>query len=111
MVTAHITKRPKMAETAELLSDFVVLTSDNPRTEDPETILDDVEKGFKDNKDYIRVTDRERAIEDAVSMANENDIILIAGKGHENYQIIGREKIHCDDREIAGKYIENKLNK
>ena len=105
------TKRPKMAETAELLSDFVVLTSDNPRTEDPETILDDVEKGFKDNKDYIRVTDRERAIEDAVSMANENDIILIAGKGHENYQIIGREKIHCDDREIAGKYIENKINK
>ncbi|OQY41418.1 MAG: UDP-N-acetylmuramoyl-L-alanyl-D-glutamate--2,6-diaminopimelate ligase [Fusobacteriia bacterium 4572_74] len=105
------TKRPKMAETAELLSDFVVLTSDNPRTEDPESILNDVEKGFKRNKDYIRVAKRERAIAYAISMADKDDIILIAGKGHEDYQIIGREKIHFDDREIAGKYIEERLRK
>ena len=103
------TKRPRMAETAELFSDFVVLTSDNPRTEDPELILNDVEKGFKENKDYIRIADRERAIADAVSMADKDDIILIAGKGHEDYQIIGREKIHFDDRETAGKYIEMKI--
>ena len=105
------TKRPRMAETAELLSDFVVLTSDNPRTADPELILNDVEKGFKEAKDYIRIADRERAIADAVSMATKDDIILIAGKGHEDYQIIGREKIHFDDREIAGKYIEEKIKK
>ena len=105
------TKRPKMAGTAELLSDFVVLTSDNPRTADPEVILNDVEKGFKEAKDYIRIADRERAIADAVSMAIKDDIILIAGKGHEDYQIIGREKIHFDDREIAGKYIEMKIKK
>lgn len=103
------TKRPRMAEIAEKLSDFVVLTSDNPRTADPELILNDVEKGFKEAKDYIRIADRERAIADAVSMATKNDIILIAGKGHEDYQIIGREKIHFDDREIAGKYIEIKI--
>jgi len=105
------TKRPRMAETAELLSDFVVLTSDNPRTEDPELILNEVEKGFKKSKDYIRIADREKAIADAVSMVEENDIILIAGKGHEDYQIIGREKIHFDDREMAGGYIEKKLGK
>jgi UDP-N-acetylmuramoyl-L-alanyl-D-glutamate--2,6-diaminopimelate ligase len=105
------TKRPRMAEIAELLSDFVVLTSDNPRTEDPNLILNDVEKGFKKSKDYIRVADRESAIADAVSMADKDDIILIAGKGHEDYQIIGREKIHFDDKKIVGKYIEEKLNK
>jgi len=102
-------KRPKMAEIAELLSDFVVLTSDNPRTEDPNLILNDVEKGFKKFKDYIKVIDRENAIAEAVFMADKDDIILIAGKGHEDYQIIGREKIHFDDREIVGKYIEEKL--
>jgi UDP-N-acetylmuramoyl-L-alanyl-D-glutamate--2,6-diaminopimelate ligase len=105
------TKRPKMAKTAESLSDFVILTSDNPRTEDPELILNDVEKGFKGHEDYLRIADRERAIADAVSMAKSDDIILIAGKGHEDYQIIGREKINFDDREIAGKYIKVKLNK
>jgi len=105
------TKRPKMAEVAELFSDLVVLTSDNPRTEDPNLILNDVEKGFKKSKDYIRVIDREDAIGEAISMANKDDIILIAGKGHEDYQIIGREKNHFDDREVAGKYIEKKLKK
>jgi len=103
------TKRPKMAKVAEKLSDFVVLTSDNPRTEDPELILNDVEKGFVGKTEYIRIADRKRAIEDAVSIAVENDIILIAGKGHEDYQIIGREKIHFDDREIAGEAIIKKL--
>ena len=99
------TKRPKMAEVAGRLSDFVVLTSDNPRTEDPELILDDVEKGLQNGCEYIRIADRKRGIEDAVSRANTDDIILIAGKGHEDYQIIGREKIHFDDREIAGEAI------
>ena len=98
-----------MAKVAEKLSDFVVLTSDNPRTEDPELILNDVEKGFVGKTEYIRIADRKKAIEDAVSIAVENDIILIAGKGHEDYQIIGREKIHFDDREIAGEAIIKKL--
>ena len=104
------TKRPRMAEVAERLSDYVVLTSDNPRTEDPELILDDVEKGFLLGKKYIRIADRKRAIEDAISLATKDDIILIAGKGHEDYQIIGREKIHFDDREIAGEAIKNIKN-
>ena len=104
------TKRPRMAEVAERLSDYVVLTSDNPRTENPELILDDVEKGFLLGKKYIRIADRKRAIEDAISLATKDDIILIAGKGHEDYQIIGREKIHFDDREIAGEAIKNIKN-
>jgi len=103
------TKRPKMAKIAELFSNFIVLTSDNPRTEDPNLILNNVEKGLKKSKDYVRIIDRENAIAKAISMANKDDVILIAGKGHENYQIIGRKKNHFDDREIAKKYIEKKL--
>jgi UDP-N-acetylmuramoyl-L-alanyl-D-glutamate--2,6-diaminopimelate ligase len=99
------TKRPKMAEVAGRLSNFVILTSDNPRTEDPESILDEVEEGLEDGYEYVRVADRKMAIEDAVSRAKEDDIILIAGKGHEDYQIIGTEKIHFDDREVVGEAI------
>jgi UDP-N-acetylmuramoyl-L-alanyl-D-glutamate--2,6-diaminopimelate ligase len=94
-----------MAEVAGRLSNFVVLTSDNPRTEDPESILDEVEEGLEDGCEYVRVADRKKAIEDAVSRAEEDDIILIAGKGHEDYQIIGTEKIHFDDREVVGEAI------
>jgi len=98
------TKRPKMAEAAARLSDIVVLTSDNPRTEDPEKILDACEKGFGDftsysgSRGYIRIRDRRAAIEKAVALAASGDIVLIAGKGHETYQIIGTEKFPFDDR-------------
>lgn len=93
-------KRPVMAEVSERYSDLVIVTSDNPRTEDPNKIIDDIIKGFK-NKNYIVEIDRKEAIKKAVLKAEKDDIILIAGKGHETYQILGTTKIHFDDREIA----------
>lgn len=102
------TKRPLMGEIAERLADFVVLTSDNPRTESPSSILDDVQKGFKNPKAATLFVepDRERAIAKAISTALTGDIVLIAGKGHETYQIVGTRKLAFDDREIARKYLE-----
>lgn len=95
-------KRPLMAQISDQLSDVTILTSDNPRTENPETILDDMEAGLKEPIHlYRRILDRGEAIREAVRIAEENDVILIAGKGHENYQIIGRVKHHFDDREAA----------
>jgi UDP-N-acetylmuramoyl-L-alanyl-D-glutamate--2,6-diaminopimelate ligase len=95
-------KRPVMGRIAGELSDIVIATSDNPRTEDPEQILDDVEVGLRETgRAYERIADRRAAIHRAVAQANTGDLVLIAGKGHEDYQIIGREKIHFDDREVA----------
>ena len=96
------TKRPLMAKIAAQYSDVTVLTSDNPRTEDPEKILDDMESGIRDqNVTYERIVLRAEAIRYAILHAKEKDVILIAGKGHENYQIIGTTKYHFDDCEIA----------
>lgn len=94
-------KRPIMAQDAVNASDKVILTSDNPRHEDPEAILDDMEAGLSEEqkKAVLRITDRRQAIRTAVAIAQENDVILIAGKGHEDYQIIGDVKHHFDDRE------------
>ncbi len=102
-------KRKPMAETAEKLSDIVIVTSDNPRTEDPNKILEEVSSGLSSHKHSFVEIDREKAIEKAISIARKNDIVLIAGKGHEDYQIIGREKIYFDDKEVALKYIKNKI--
>ncbi|MGL5903155.1 MAG: UDP-N-acetylmuramoyl-L-alanyl-D-glutamate--2,6-diaminopimelate ligase [Cetobacterium sp.] len=93
-------KRPIMAKIAEKYSDIVIVTSDNPRTENSDDIISDIVKGFE-NKNYIVEIDRKEAIKKAVLKAEKNDIILIAGKGHETYQILGTTKIHFDDREIA----------
>ena len=97
------TKRPKMAQIAASLSDKVILTSDNPRTEDPLEILDDMEKGVEpqDYKKVLNVLNRRQAIKTAAQMARENDIILIAGKGHETYQEINGVRHDFDDRKIA----------
>jgi UDP-N-acetylmuramyl-tripeptide synthetase len=96
------TKRQPMGEVAGRYSDFVVLTSDNPRTEDPLRILDEIEIGLKQTDcPYVKNPDRREAIYAAVKSAHEGDLVLIAGKGHETYQIIGSEKFHFDDREIA----------
>lgn len=94
-------KRPVMAQEAVKASDKVILTSDNPRTEDPEAILDDMEAGLTDGqkRQVLRITDRRQAIRAAVAMAQKGDVILIAGKGHEDYQIIGTVKHHFDDCE------------
>jgi len=105
------TKRPLMGKTASEMSDFVFVTSDNPRTEIPEQIVLDIEVGIKRSgqKNYKVVVDREKAIKEAVMMAEKGDIVLLAGKGHETYQIIGSEKIHFNDRETAEKYIDLRL--
>lgn len=96
------TKRAPMGETAAMLSDLVVLTSDNPRTEDPEAILADVEVGLRRaGRRYQKFVDRREAIRAAIGMAGDGDLVLIAGKGHENYQIINGEAHHFDDREEA----------
>ena len=95
-------KRAPMGEAAGSLSDVVILTSDNPRTEDPEKILADTEVGIqKTGKPYEKIADRREAIHRAISQARSNDLVLIAGKGHEDYQIIGREMFHFDDKEVA----------
>ncbi|MGI8733893.1 MAG: UDP-N-acetylmuramoyl-L-alanyl-D-glutamate--2,6-diaminopimelate ligase [Pyrinomonadaceae bacterium] len=95
-------KRAPMGEAAGSLSDVVILTSDNPRTEDPERILADAELGIqKTGKPYRKIADRREAIYQAVSQARSKDLVLIAGKGHEDYQIIGRESFHFDDKEVA----------
>lgn len=97
------TKRPIMAKIATNYADVVVLTSDNPRSEDPVAILNDMEEGLQgvDSAQYVTIVDRREAIRYAVSKAGENDIILIAGKGHETYQIIKGEVLAFDDREVA----------
>ena len=93
------TKRPEMASIAAKYATTAIFTSDNPRTENPEAILDDMVAGVKDKHNYLRISDRREAIRTAAMMAHKGDIILIAGKGHEDYQIIGTEKHHFDDRE------------
>jgi UDP-N-acetylmuramoyl-L-alanyl-D-glutamate--2,6-diaminopimelate ligase len=91
-------KRPLMGEAAGRLSDYAVVTSDNPRTEDPEKIIEDILPGIG-SKAYRIIADRRKAINYACSIAAPGDTIMIAGKGHEDYQIIGTAKIHFDDRE------------
>lgn len=101
------TKRPIMGEISGRLADFTVITSDNPRTEDPETIVAEVEEGIKGTKaEYIVQSDRYKAIQYAIENAKEKDIILIAGKGHETYQIFKEDTIHFDDREVAREIID-----
>lgn len=91
-------KRPLMGEVAARLSDYLVVTSDNPRTEDPDKIIEDIMPGIG-SADHKIIVDRHGAINHACSIALPGDTIIIAGKGHEDYQIIGTEKIHFDDRE------------
>jgi len=95
-------KRAPMGEIAASLSNVSIATSDNPRTEDPQAILADVEVGLKrTGRPYLIITDRREAIFRAIAEAREGDIVVIAGKGHETYQILGERTIHFDDREVA----------
>jgi UDP-N-acetylmuramoyl-L-alanyl-D-glutamate--2,6-diaminopimelate ligase len=97
------TKRPRMAAVAARLADVIYVTSDNPRTENPQSIIDEIMSGFPaDSGKTVNVeADRRRAIEQALNDAADNDVVLLAGKGHENYQIIGTVKHHFDDAEEA----------
>ncbi len=101
------TKRPVMARTAAEWSNRLILTSDNPRTENPETILHDMESGLSEiqRQNTLKITNREDAIKTALMLAQRGDIVLIAGKGHEDYQEINGTRSHFDDKEIAEKYM------
>jgi UDP-N-acetylmuramoyl-L-alanyl-D-glutamate--2,6-diaminopimelate ligase len=98
-------KRPIMGNIASRLADFAIITSDNPRNEDPKRIIEDIKKGFNGNT-FKTIENRKEAIDEGIKMARENDVLLVAGKGHEDYQIIGDKICHFSDREV----IEESLN-
>jgi UDP-N-acetylmuramoyl-L-alanyl-D-glutamate--2,6-diaminopimelate ligase len=102
------TKRPEMAAIALKYATCALFTSDNPRSESPEAILDEMTQGIPASARYIREADRSRAIFQAVMLSRPGDIILVAGKGHETYQIIGDRKEHFDDREEVRRAFEAK---
>ena len=104
------TKRPQMGKIAADLADLAIVTSDNPRTEDPQQILQDVVAGIPHNIEHLVIGDRAQAIKTAILQAKAGDGILIAGKGHEDYQILGTEKIHFDDREEARKALKERFH-
>jgi UDP-N-acetylmuramoyl-L-alanyl-D-glutamate--2,6-diaminopimelate ligase len=93
------TKRPEMAAIAVKYADRAIFTSDNPRSEDPESILRQMEEGVSAGDNYLKISDRDSAIKTAIMLSNGGDIIVVAGKGHENYQIVGNEKLPFNDKE------------
>ena len=118
------TKRPKMGAAAIRGSDVVIVTSDNPRTEDPLSIINEIEQGMTEGRripspdalpdpvrgrtPYAVIPDRQVAVATAIGMAKPGDVVVLAGKGHEDYQIIGNTKIHYDDREVAREEIRKR---
>ena len=94
-----------MGKVAGSLSDITIVTSDNPRTEDPQKIIDDVVAGIPREVQATCVVDRRAALHTALRQARAGDVVLVAGKGHEEYQVIGKEKIHFSDREIVEEFI------
>jgi len=98
-------KRKAMGQAVINEADFSIITSDNPRTEDPEQIIEDILQGVpssaQEGIDYLAIINRKEAIHHAIHLAEKNDLVLIAGKGHEDYQVIGTQTIHFDDREVA----------
>jgi UDP-N-acetylmuramoyl-L-alanyl-D-glutamate--2,6-diaminopimelate ligase len=103
------TKRPRMARTATLLGDVVYVTSDNPRTEDPQRIIEEILTGIDDRGKAVVEIDRRKAIQQIIADAGEGDVVLLAGKGHENYQILGTTKHHFDDVEEASRALQARM--
>lgn len=101
-------KRPLMGQVATALSDYTIITSDNPRTEDPQRIIDAIVAGVDPAKDYVTIADRQEAIAHAIATARSQDTVVIAGKGHEDYQILGQTRRHFDDREVARAALEQR---
>ena len=103
------TKRPLMGAIAARLADFVIVTSDNPRTEEPGGIIQDILAGMAGtDTEYVVVENRVEAIHYAIDHARPGDVVILAGKGHETYQIIGREKRHLDEREVVAEYLRQR---
>ncbi|HEY8345430.1 MAG TPA: UDP-N-acetylmuramoyl-L-alanyl-D-glutamate--2,6-diaminopimelate ligase [Bacillota bacterium] len=106
-------KRPIMGRISARYSDFSIITNDNPRSEDPAAIAAEIEEGFIDSqqvKKYKIVLDRKNAIEEAIFMAEPGDLVVIAGKGHENYQVLAGETVYFDDREVASAALKERYN-
>ncbi len=101
-------KRPKMGRAAEEWSDLLVITTDNPATEDPQQTIDGVKSGLSGGAPYVEFTDRSEAVIYALETAQAGDVIALCGKGHEDYQIIGREYVHFSEKEIVQKYLAEK---
>jgi len=103
-------KRPLMGQITSANADVVVCTSDNPRSEDPLAIIEDIRPGLDPKKEIAIEPDRQKAIELALSLCRDNDLLVVAGKGHENYQILGDRRIHFDDREIIENYLRERYS-
>ena len=101
-------KRSKMGEVAANFADYLVVTSDNPRQEEPKEIIYDIQKGITLDSEFFLEPERSIAIQIAIAKANKNDVVLIAGKGHEDYQILKDQTIYFDDREQARKALSLK---
>ena len=105
-------KRPIMGKISADIADFVIVTSDNPRTEDPMSIIEEILPGVREGKaPYKVICDRREAIRWAIDHHQPGDVILLCGKGHEDYQIIGHEKIHMDEREIVAEYLAERAKR
>ncbi len=104
-------KRPIMGKIASELSDITIITSDNPRTENPNNIINDILQGIENKKNILTFEKRDIAIKHAINLAGDKDCILIAGKGHEDYQIIGTKKYDFDDYRVAKEFVSNNLSK
>ncbi len=105
-------KRPMMGAISGKLADYTVITSDNPRTEDPEAIIQQIEEGIKGScGQYISIGDRREAIKHSISIAQQGDVVVLAGKGHETYQILSDRTIHFDEREVVKELLEELFEK
>jgi len=103
-------KRPLMGQVSTRLSNYTIITSDNPRTEEPQCIIDAIVTGVEQSRAYVTMPDRQEAIEHAITIAQPRDTIVIAGKGHEDYQILGQTRRHFDDCEVARAALEQRQN-
>lgn len=99
-------KRPQMGTISVTIADYSVITSDNPRTEDPDLIIADIVDGLPDGANYVQIVNRKEAIAHAICLAKPGDFVAIAGKGHEPYQEINGQRFHFDDREVASVFLE-----
>jgi UDP-N-acetylmuramoyl-L-alanyl-D-glutamate--2,6-diaminopimelate ligase len=105
------TKRPLMGKIAALYSDFCIVTSDNPRSEEPEAIIDDIIPGLMavENSHYAKIVDRREAIHQAICLAKKGDLVIIAGKGHETYQLVKDQVLDFDDKKVAAEFLRGKI--
>lgn len=105
------TKRPKMGKVVQSLSDLSIITSDNPRFENLQQIFDDILSGMQKDENVLVIEDREEAIKKAINLANEDDVVLVAGKGHEKYQIVRDQRIPFDDKQVAERFLMERFGK